>query len=340
MKFPHMDEIEVVWAGNACEWRAESVRQAYDLVARSWTEAGVEPQYVAAHAPGVGKKYGSFRHKRRFIESAGFEKVESIEFGRLPAELPQGCTRWEISAWVSPRLSAVVCGCIPSLVGTAANMVRCLALDLLRLSKSRYAYMLRQRMVHSPVTYAVGLDAHVDDDWRPDELRYNVQRWTPRMECPESDSSGSFLQSVYPEWHPRMETLAPFLAAGILRNVYPENYLSEPHLSARLGRTTTTLRDWIEANPAARGVLEPFSDILTKWTPPVERIPELREELYRAGRVFYWRFMVPGTRNAQGGMTPEPYFRPDLSAPWVAPEPIPEIYRADYWKDKDPGLTY
>jgi len=27
-------------------------------------------------------------------------------------------------------------------------------------------------------------------------------------------------------------------------------------------------------------------------------------------------------------------------APWEAPDPIPEIYRADYWKDKDPGLTY
>lgn len=36
----------------------------------------------------------------------------------------------------------------------------------------------------------------------------------------------------------------------------------------------------------------------------------------------------------------EPFYRPDYSAPWEAPDPIPEIYRADYWQDKDPGLTY
>ena len=137
-----------------------------------------------------------------------------------------------------------------------------------------------------------------------------------------------------------MKWLAPLLSAGILRNIYPENYLSHAHLSARLGHTRTALKEWIEADPVVRGTLEPFNDILTKWTPPVERIPQIREELYRAGRVFYWRFMRPGFRNGQGGMTPEPYFRPDLSAPWEAPDPIPEIYRADFWKDKDPGLTY
>lgn len=37
---------------------------------------------------------------------------------------------------------------------------------------------------------------------------------------------------------------------------------------------------------------------------------------------------------------PRLFYRPDLSAPWEAPDPIPEIYRADDWKDKDPSLTY
>ncbi|MFG0275759.1 MAG: hypothetical protein ACF8QF_11960 [Phycisphaerales bacterium] len=35
----------------------------------------------------------------------------------------------------------------------------------------------------------------------------------------------------------------------------------------------------------------------------------------------------------------EPLHRPDLTAPWEAPDPIPEIFRADFYRDKDPGLT-
>ncbi len=340
MRFEHQDEIEVTWIGNACVWRPETVRSAYELVVLSWTEAGVEPTQMAALAPGVGRNYGSFRQKRRFVEKAGFENVESVAFGRLPVGLPHGCTRWELQADIICGLNLFVCGCIPSLVGSAANLISDNAQKLISLSRCRYAYMLYQRMVYSPSSYGYGLCVHVDDDWRPDELRYNIQHWNPRMESRGPVIAGEFLRSIYPDWNPRMATLAPLIAAGILRNIFPENYLSQPHLDARLGKTRTTLREWIEADPARRGTLERFSDILTKWTPPVEKIPEIREELYRAGRVFYWRFIRPGFRNAQGGMTPEPLFRPDLSAPWEAPEPIPEIYRADYWKDKDSGLTY
>lgn len=122
----------------------------------------------------------------------------------------------------------------------------------------------------------------------------------------------------------------------LLRDIYRESYLSLPYLEARLGRSATTLKQWIEADTARRGTLEPYTDILTKWTPPVEKIPQIREELFRAGRVFYWRFFCPPAPNQK----PDRFFRPDLSAPWEAPDPIPEIYRADYWKDKDPALTY
>jgi hypothetical protein len=94
--------------------------------------------------------------------------------------------------------------------------------------------------------------------------------------------------------------------------------------------------------PARRGTLEPYTDLLTKWTPPIEKIHQIREELYRVGRVFYWRFFCPEHRDPDdwSKRIPEPLFRPDLSAPWEAPDPIPEIYRADFWKDKDPALTY
>jgi len=94
--------------------------------------------------------------------------------------------------------------------------------------------------------------------------------------------------------------------------------------------------------PARRGTLEPYTDLQTKWTPPIEKIHQIREELYRAGRVLSWRFFCPQHVDPDdwSKRIPEPLFRPDLSAPWEAPDPIPEIYRADFWKDKDPALTF
>jgi len=317
MNLVHLNEIAVVWIGDACKWRPETVRRAYELIVKSWSEAGVEPQQLAAFAPGVGKRYGAFRQKRRFVEKARFENIEMLAFGRLFPGFSRGCTRWEMEADISPKSRMFVTGCVPSLVGAAANVVRDSAHALISLSECRYAYMVRQKALYSPSAMAYGICIHVDDDWRHEDSRYNIQNWSLIV-----------------------GTSAALITGGILRNVFPENYLSEFHLRARLGRTGTTLKDWIQADPTARGTLERFSNILTKWTPPVERIPQIREELYRAGRVFYWRFVIPGTRHAQGDMTPEPFHRPDLSAPWEAPEPIPEIYRADYWKDKDPSLTY
>ena len=52
----------------------------------------------------------------------------------------------------------------------------------------------------------------------------------------------------------------------------------------------------------------------------------------------YWRFFCPA--HDAKGQRPEPLYRPDPRAPWEAPEPIPEIYRAEFYKDKDPGLVY
>jgi hypothetical protein len=317
MPFKHMDEIAVYWIGNACEWRPETVQRAYELVVRSWTDAGHEPNQIAAQAPGVGKNYGSFRQKRRFVEKAGFENIQSLSIARLPVGCRHVGAESDMNTMIDVSNSLLTVGCVPSLLGAAAYMVRDTAQELIELSGCRYAYMVRLPQLYGPSAYGYCHSGVVDNDWRPDELRLNHQQWDPRT-----------------KW------LNPLLAAGILRNIYPENYLSAPHLNARLGKTSTTLKQWIEADPAGRGTLEPFTDILAKWMPPIEKIAQIREELYRAGRVFHAWFMFPGSRNAQGGMTPEPLYRPDLSAPWEAPDPIPEIYRADFWKDKDPSLTY
>jgi len=310
-KYSH--EIGVVWIGNACAWNPAALRSAYELVIKSWSDAGLAPHRLAASAPGVGRKYGAFDRKRRFVERADFNKVGTIEMVRIQPGCTSEMSDWEMEATLSQKLGMFSAGCVLSLVGDAASFIEQNALNLFELSGCRYGWMFRQRLRFSPGAYAFGLTVHVDDDPRHDDHRKNIQ-----------------------SWHPSIERLGPTVDAGILRDVFAENYLAWPHLEASLGNTATTLKQWIEADRASRGTLEPYTDILTKWTPPVEKIPQIREELYRAGRVFYWQFFRPPGANR----LPGPFFRPDLSAPWEAPDPIPEIYRADYWKDKDPGLTY
>lgn len=144
--------------------------------------------------------------------------------------------------------------------------------------------------------------------------------------------------------------------------MYHHNYLSNARLDAPFGKTAVTLREWIEDEPANRGDLRPFTDFLTEWTPPQERIPEIREALFRAGRLFYHRFfkeldydrvISKDGRIAMASDTPwkddpsylpvtsppERFHRPDIHAPWESPEPIPEMFRAEWYRSLDPSLT-
>ncbi|RMH25970.1 MAG: hypothetical protein D6693_08065, partial [Planctomycetota bacterium] len=118
-------------------------------------------------------------------------------------------------------------------------------------------------------------------------------------------------------------------------------------------RSGRTLREWIEEDPAGRGELTPFTDLLTEWAPPEDNIPEIREALFRAGRLYYNRFFreldydrcVSSTGEIRPRselpwsddpsyepmrFPPERFYRPDILAPWEAPEPIPEIFTARF----------
>lgn len=317
------ESIAVLYCGDRCHWRSGIMEQCYRHALSSFVRAGLEPNRLGANAPGVSKKYGSFKDKRRYLERADFNTVASFDLSRL---LAGGCNPgyefsmyWSIGQITSnSRSQWLVLGILPDALPLGSKWASEDFRKCAEMCRLNYGYRLSQPMKYGPVVYCLGANLFVHDDCRDQEITMNTSWWghTVRIQ-----------QRVFD--------------TGILRDIYPESYLSEPYLSARLGHSRTTLKQWIEADPSTRGTLEPYTDILTKWTPPIEKIPQIREELYRAGRVFYWRFFCPGHGAPwTDAVTPEPLYRPDLSAPWEAPDPIPEIYRADYWKDKDPGLTY
>jgi hypothetical protein len=225
---------------------------------------------------------------------------------------------WIVRAGLDTSRMCLLIGAIDTSTLMHNRSLEHLGRNLSDVCRTKYAFEYRQRWMMNYENYHYGMiPVHIDHHLTRDG-GMNFCWWSSTDEYRDKQFS-----------------------AGLLRDIYPTSYLSRPYLDARLGHSRTTLEQWIKADPGSRGTLEPFTDILTKWTPPVEKIPQIREELYRAGRVFYWRFFSPKHGGWMGiPETIEPLYRPDLSAPWEAPEPIPEIYRADFWKDKDPSLTY
>jgi hypothetical protein len=299
-------------------WSAESFKNAYRAIVSAWTEAGVEPTQVGAVAPGVGPNYGSFKHKRHRIESLDFALVRSISLRTLTPACDERLHEWIAKASLSAPDGVADCGFLPAVIGPSSRRLDALGGELLRILSPEYAYLFRQRLGIHPELYAIGAGVADLIGIRHGEFSMNISWWGHTV----------------PE---RPDTFR----AGLLRDIYPRNFLSDPYLEAPIGRTAMTLREWIEDDPDSRGSLTPFTDTLTEWRPPLERIPEIREALYRAGRVFYWRFIC--REHAGSSERPrhlEPLFRPNLAEPWEAPDPIPEIYRASYYADKDPGLIY
>lgn len=76
---------------------------------------------------------------------------------------------------------------------------------------------------------------------------------------------------------------------GLLRDVYPWNFVTQPQLTAKVGRLT--LQQWIQKTPE-RGQLSPLTDEMMLWSVEAQHIPTLRQQLWEAGVIFdYTKFL-------------------------------------------------
>ncbi|HZQ93579.1 MAG TPA: hypothetical protein VFA67_01140 [Candidatus Sulfotelmatobacter sp.] len=89
------------------------------------------------------------------------------------------------------------------------------------------------------------------------------------------------MYAVFFDYYARLD--AAYLKHGWLREVFALNYLTDAHLQAPVGNLT--LKQWIQQTPN-RGTLTPVTDEMMLWEVPDERLTELSDQLYAAGRVF------------------------------------------------------
>jgi hypothetical protein len=329
----HADEIRVHCLAQGCEWTPESLRRAYEAIVDTWTEAGFPPDKLVSQAPsvpGITKKWGSFKHKRKRLEATRFEGIETVSISHLaqpskerpnPDDLYPDAD-WLVYAVMNSWWQGLHFDWIPALVGKPGLRFFDLQRELLTIAKAKYGYRYMQRYTDFALEF-----------YRPETF-------------PVQDLTRSKM-----EWYgPRSTRVNTWL----LEDVFPHNYLSEAHLSAPFGETAMTLREWIEDDPAERGKLQTFTDILTEWAPPPKNVAKIREDLFRAGRLYYHRFFkeldyehqlsskgeialrsdLPGRRDPSfipPVYPPEPYYRADVFEAWEATGPIPEVYQAAHY---------
>jgi hypothetical protein len=271
----------------------------------AWTEAGVEPNRLAARAPGVGKNWKTFKHRRKRLERTNFEGVKAFRLSHLAPGGLYPDRDWFAYASISTDRGGMTLRWLPAVIGGPSRVFLDVFQEIAEVANATYGCRKVDRLHYPHMT---------EVERQPEDWTLNIYGLKP---------SGPTL---------------------LLSNVYHFNYLSDAHLEAPMGRTAMTLREWIEDDPEGRGTLRPFTTLLTEWAPPEQNIPEIREALFRAGRLFYWRFFNPSNRRKDAppvlvtGLAddswqePEPYYRPNVDEPWEATDPIPEIFRADFYR--------
>ncbi|MBB6429912.1 hypothetical protein [Algisphaera agarilytica] len=111
----------------------------------------------------------------------------------------------------------------------------------------------------------------------------------------------------------------------LLRDIYPYNFFTKKYLNLPVG--DITLAGWIDSD-RGRGVLTRLTDKVMMWEPVVENIPAIRETLFRAGVMFYWRFYAQ-----------DEYYRMDGPRSLRDDEATPDIFTKKFYEGLDPKLT-
>jgi hypothetical protein len=316
------DDVSVTVGSNLMRFKGERIRLLFEWLFDRFVQLGYKPHVLeAALTDGKVRRFRGINNARVEFRKQDWDKCDGmgLVYGEPHLRKSGGADSWTLSAGAGPHqrlryyeperrapwLTAMWSAnwsVFAEWGGLDEQEVIRQEIEFAKLSVDDYGYMFFMQRRFGATWYHDGMPyAYVSEaNLRSDEQKSNIGAW--------SHSSEHFKQPL-------------------LRDVYPYNFLSRRYLE--LPVHGTTLRRWIEADPS-RGTLEPLTDTITTWRPVIENIPLIRESLFRAGVMFYWRFYVQPSDTFLHMPGPRP-FGPD--------ESIPEIFRASFYSGLDPRLT-
>jgi hypothetical protein len=273
-------------------------RSLYLWLTRRMERIGVLPDIVTLDAPGFwGVNYKTFERVRYRIDQYDFTTCRGLILTRRTVDwTSRHQHHWVTTAAIghNPEKETVdhthwLITPIDAGLGFA-EAVRHLT-TYAQLAVDHYGYLFAMPREYGPECHYMGCSGY-ESFTNPEEAE-NVGWW------------GSY-QSAIPN-------------QAMLRNVYPVNFLRRGLLELPVaGRS---LGQWIQKDDS-RGTLEPLTRTVWQWRVSPDKIPAVREALFREGVLFYYRFVQD--------WEPDNPWKRDFSKPFVPREPIPEIFRATY----------
>lgn len=192
---------------------------------------------------------------QRIRKYRGPAKDVGFELSELLPKYSQQVFGWSATTNISSTGVVVVAG--RATLGFR-NHAAAVASAFSKCETVRYGYVISRPLLQGPVFFAHGVVAglgYSSDEWDQAE---KITRWSDELRGERRYSHD-----------------------GLLRDVFPVNFLSVAHLQAPVG--DQTLAEWIA--DGSRGLLAEIGGGLSSWTLNPEQIPDVRDELVRAGKL-------------------------------------------------------
>lgn len=278
------------------------LRSLFDWLHTRFLAANCRPSIEVVDAHDRSRKFRRTADLQRRLPSNGWAVSNGIALQSAPRQWSKDVLGWVMTAGVLSRKSApswpdsglselswgAEWGIYPSDAGMPGDSAVEYLLQFSSLTIEHYGYLYFMPRRLGPEWYSIGMGFGHLENW--------------------SDEEASQIGS----WGDMRHFQQP-----LLRDIYPYNFLTRPHLDLPVG--STTLEGWIN-NDSANGTLESLTPGAWTWRPPRQHALRIRENLFRAGVMHYWRFYVHPSDTFRHMPGPRP-LRPD--------ETTPEFFRAD-----------
>ncbi|MFN7022560.1 MAG: hypothetical protein ACK4WH_14710, partial [Phycisphaerales bacterium] len=236
---------------------------------------GIVPNRLGAGRVGIsGKgKYKTYRGLRPRLLKSDFSDIEYFTLEYLPmGRSDESLKSWAAQAFVcydqeiieltDAIVWKVFMMVFPGDVGVSEHRVIEEMLTIARSAADEYGCITRMRRGAYPPFFDSDVGFGGEDRFRTMDESNNRYTWTR-----------------FGVWTRRL-----------LRDTFPINFLDRSRLDLPI--EGTTLEKWIRARPDERGTVEPFNRRVWMWRPVIERIPFIREPLFRAGILHWYGFFM------------------------------------------------
>lgn len=237
----------------------------YGTVTHWCQQLGYPPEKIVVHGPGHSGKCVSFSRINSRLQKVGFDGIQDFEIYSLPSNAKYPMFDYCIDAIYNndSQSSYAAIAASPHLLQLCTDSTFSLAQTIIQDLKPIYGIGYTRERREGPLLYVIGIGQGIGPS--------SGEAYEKRVEEGHWGGLGMERQ-VYRE--------------GVIRDVYPWNFLTNPHLEAKVNNIS--LQDWIQQDEI-RGNLCPLHNGMWLWKVAKQNILTIRSTLWEAKIIFNWK---------------------------------------------------